>query len=143
MELEYNSIMKNRTWDLVDRPTKRKVISTKWVYQAKYKSDGSLEKYKARLVAQGFAQKEGYDFQETFAPTTRMTMIIRLVLALAAKEGCQVYQMDKMSTFCNGNLEEEVYVEGLLGFVIPGSKSKVCRLRKALYGLKQAPRAWY
>ena len=62
MESEYNSIMKNHTWDLVDRPTKRKVIGTKWVYKPKYKSDNNLEKYKARLVAQGFAQKEGYDF---------------------------------------------------------------------------------
>ena len=140
MESEHNSIMKNHTWDLMDRPTKHKVIDTKWVYKAKYKSDGSLEKYKARLVAQGFAQKEGYDFQETFAPTTQSTTI-RLVLALAAEEGWPVYQMDVKSAFLNGNLEEEVYVEKPPGFVISGSESKVCRLRKALYGLKQAPRA--
>ena len=90
MESEYNSIMKNHTWDLVDHPTKRKVIGTKWVYKAKYKSDGNLEKYKAKLVAQGFAQKEGYDFQETFAPAARMTTI-RQVLALAAEEGWPMY----------------------------------------------------
>ena len=73
--MEYNSIMKNNTWDLVDRPTKHKVIGTKWVYKAKFKSDDSLEKYKAKLVAHGFVQKEGYDFEETFAPAVRMTTI--------------------------------------------------------------------
>jgi len=125
MDLEYDSIMKNHTWDLVDRPTKRKVIGTKWVYKAKYKSDGSLEKYKARLVAKGFAQVEGFDFEETFAPTTRMTTI-RMVLAMAAEKGWPVYQMDVKSAFLNGNLEEEVYVEQPSGFVIPGSKRKVC-----------------
>ena len=139
---EYNSIMKNHTWDLVDRPNKCKVIDTKWVYKVKYKSDGTLEKYKARLVAKGFAQVEGFDFQETFAPTTRMTTI-HMVLALAIEEGWPVYQMDVKSAFLNGNLKEEVYIEQPSGFMIPGSESKVCRLRKALYGLKQAPRAWY
>ena len=83
MDLEYDSILRNHTWDLVDRPPQRKVIGTKWVYKAKYNSNGTLEKYKARLVAKGFAQVEGFDFQETFAPTARMTTI-RMVLALAA-----------------------------------------------------------
>ena len=134
--------MKNHTWDLVGRPTKRKVIDTKWVYKAKYKSDRSVEEYKAILVANGFTQKEGFDFQETFAPTSRMTAI-QLVLVLETEEGWTVYQMDVKSTFINGNLEEEVYVEQPPGFVILGFESKLCRLRKALYGLKQAPRAWY
>ena len=81
MQLEYDSIMKNDTWQLVDRPSKRKVIGTKWVWKAKYNADGSLEKYKARLVAQGFSQVEGFDVTETFAPTARMTTI-RVVLAV-------------------------------------------------------------
>ena len=75
MQEEYDSIMKNQTWDLVDRPVERKIIGTKWVWKAKYKSDGSLEKYKARLVAQGYSQVEGFDFEDSFAPTTRMTTI--------------------------------------------------------------------
>ena len=83
MDSEYDSILRNHTWDLVDRPPQRKVIGTKWVYKAKYNSNGTLEKYKARLVAKGFAQVEGFDFQETFAPTACMTTI-RMVLALAA-----------------------------------------------------------
>ena len=84
MQLEYDSIMKNDTWELVDRPSKRKVIGTKWVWKAKYNADGSLEKYKARLVAQGFSQVEGFDdVTETFAPTARMTTI-RAILDVAA-----------------------------------------------------------
>ena len=94
------------------------------------------------MVAKGFAQVEGFDFEETFTPIARMTTI-RMVLAMAVEEGWPVYQMDVKLAFLNWNLEEEVYVEQPPGFVIPGSESKVCRLRKALYGLKQAPRAWY
>lgn len=109
MQSEYDSIIKNHTWDLVDWPTKRKVIGTKWVWKAKYRSDGSLEKYKARLVAKGFAQVEGFDVQETFAPTARLTTI-RTVLALAAHGKWAVLQMDVKSAFLNGHLKEEVYV---------------------------------
>ena len=109
MQEEYDSIMKNQTWDLVDRPAKRKIIGTKWVWKAKYKSDGSLEKYKARLVAQGYSQVEGFDFEDSFAPTARMTTI-RVVLALAAHKQWPVFQMDVKSAFLNGHLKEEVYV---------------------------------
>ena len=110
MQVEYDSIMKNQTWDLVDRPIKRKIIGTKWVWKAKYKSDGSLEKYKARLVvAQGYSQVEGFDFEDSFAPTATMTTI-RVVLALAAHKQWLVFQMDVKSVFLNGHLKEEVYV---------------------------------
>ena len=107
MQEEYDSIMKNQTWDLVDRPAKRKIIGTKWVWKAKYKSDGSLEKYKARLVAQGYSQVEGFDFEDSFAPTIRMTTI-RVVLALATDKQWPVFQMDVKSAFLNGPLKEEV-----------------------------------
>ena len=138
---EYNSIIKNDTWELVERPTKMKVIGTKWVWKAKYKADGSLEKLKARLVAQGYSQIEGLDVQETFAPTARMTTI-RTIIALAASRRWPIYQMDVKSAFLNGDLKEEVYVTQPPGFEMPNSESKVCKLKKALYGLKQAPRAW-
>ena len=141
MQTEYDSIMRNQTWDLVDRLKKRKVIGTKWVFKAKYKSDGSLDKYKARLVAKGFAQIEGFDYKDTFAPTARLTTI-RTILALAAQKGWPVMQMDVKSAFLNGYLKEEVYVEQPPGFEVAGLENKVCRLQKALYGLKQAPRAW-
>lgn len=85
MQSEYGSVMKNNTCDLVDRPQKCKVIDTKWVYKAKYKSDGSLDKYKAWLAAKGFAQIKGFDYQDTFAPKARLTTI-HTVLALAAQE---------------------------------------------------------
>jgi hypothetical protein len=138
---EYDSILKNDTWELVERPEKRKVIGTKWVWKVKYKADGSLEKFKARLVAQGYSQIEGFDVQETFAPTARMTTI-RMVIALAASRGWPIYQMDVKSAFLNGHLKEEVYVTQPPGFEMPNSENKVCKLKKALYGLKQAPRAW-
>ena len=142
MESEYDSIIKNGTWLLVDRPPRRKVIGTKWVYKVKYKSDGSLEKYKARLVAQGFSQVEDFDVHETFAPTARMTSI-RMVLALAAHNHWKIFQMDVKLAFLNGELKEEVYVSQPPGFEEPNSENKVCKLIKVLYGLKQAPRAWY
>lgn len=142
MQSEYDSIMKNDTWEIVDKPAKRKVIGTKWVWKVKYKADGSLDKYKARLVAQGFSQVEGFDVDETFAPTAKMTTI-RLVIAAAAHYGWVVHQMDVKSAFLNGQLEEEVYVAQPPGFQVPNAEDKVCKLKKALYGLKQAPRAWY
>ena len=115
---------------MVDRPVKRKITGTKCVWKAKYKSDGSLEKYKARLVAQGYSQVE-----DSFAPTARMTTI-RVVLALAAHKQWPVFQMDVKSAFLNGHLKEEVYVFQPPGFEVPNSENKVCKLKKALYGLK-------
>eukprot|EP00253_Pinus_taeda_P030272 PITA_30272 len=120
----------------------KKPISCKWVYKVKYKVDGTLDKYKARLVARGFSQKEGIDNEETFAPTAKMSTI-RLVLALAAQFSWKVHQMDVKSVFLNGDLQEEVYMTQPPGFKVVGQEQKVCRLVKALYGLKEAPRAWY
>ena len=135
-------IIKNNTWDLLDQPPKHKVINTKWVYKTKYKSDCMVEKYKAWLVGKGFAQVHGFDYQDTLAPTARLTTI-RSVLSLAAQESWPVFQMDVKSPFLNGDLKEEVYVEQPPGFLIPGSEGKVCKLKKVLYELKQAPRTWY
>ena len=101
-----------------------------------------MEKYKAQLVVKDYAQSKGLDYDETFAPTAKM-VTIRTVIALAAHHQWPIYQMDIKSAFLNGTLEEEVYVEQPPGFAVPGSASKVCKLKKALYGLKQAPRAWY
>eukprot|EP00253_Pinus_taeda_P004205 PITA_04205 len=109
MEAEFQSLQKNHTWTLSDLPTGKKPISCKWVYKVKYKADGTLDKYKARLVARGFSQKEGIDYEETFAPTTKMSTI-RLVLALATQFNWKVHQMDVKSAFLNGDLQEEVYM---------------------------------
>ena len=112
------------------------------MYKLKRKPDGSIERYKGRLVAKGYAQEKGIDFEETFAPTCRMTTI-RSICALAAHNGWNVHQLDIKTAFLNGDLHEEVYVVQPRGFVQKGEENKVCRLKKALYGLKQAPRAWY
>ncbi|MCO5549206.1 hypothetical protein L7F22_002672 [Adiantum nelumboides] len=123
-------------------PPKRKVVSTKWIFKTKYKADGSLDKHKARLVARGFSQRPGVDFDETYAPTARMTTI-RTVLCLAAHFGWAVFQMYVKSAFLNGEMEKEVYVSQPPGFQVTGKEDHVYRLWKALYGLKQAGRQWY
>ena len=142
MNEELAMIEKNQTWELVERPEDRKVIGVKWVFRTKLNSDGSVHKYKARLVVKGYAQVWGVDFSETFAPVARMDTI-RMTLAMAAQQGWKVYQLDVKSAFLNGVLQEEIYVEQPEGFVAPGQEEKFYLLKKALYGLKQAPRAWY
>ena len=142
MEKELDSIDRNETWTLVDRPRHKKVIGTKWIFRTKLKADGTLDKYKARLVVQGFQQKHGIDYEETFAPTARMTSF-RLLVALAAHHGWPLHQMDVKSAFLNGYLEEEVYVEQPLGFPSANRSNKVFHLRKALYGLKQASKSLF
>ena len=105
------------------------------------KDDGTIDKYKARLVVKGFRQK-GLDYFDTYSPVTRITFI-RLLIALAAVYDLQIHQMDVKTTFLNGELEEEIYMEQPEGFIVPGQENKVCRLVKSLYGLKQAPKQWH
>ncbi|MCO5591563.1 hypothetical protein L7F22_045550 [Adiantum nelumboides] len=139
MQQEIDSIHKNHTWDLMDLPTGKKPIGTKWVFKVKRKQDGTVDRYKARLVAKGYAQQKDIDYDETFAPTSRAPTV-RSLVAIAAHHGWKVHQLDIKTAFLNGNLQE-VYVCQPSGFVVKGQEQKVCRLRKALYGLKQAPRA--
>ena len=106
MQCEYDAIMKNGTWSLCDLPPGKKAIGTKWVYKLKCKPDGSVERYKARLVAKGYAQEKGIDYEETFAPTCRMTTV-RSICALAAHHGWNVHQLDIKAAFLNGDLHEE------------------------------------
>ncbi|MDL1139919.1 reverse transcriptase domain-containing protein, partial [Yersinia pestis] len=122
--------------------TDKNVIGTKWVFRNKLNEDGQVIRNKARLVCKGYAQVEGIDFEETFAPVARLEAI-RMFLALAAYKTFKVFQMDVKSAFLNGLLEEEVYIEQPDGFLISKNSDLVCKLKKALYGLKQAPRAWY
>ncbi|GJT23247.1 zinc finger, CCHC-type containing protein [Tanacetum coccineum] len=106
------------------------------------KFDGTIDKFKARLVIQGFRQKEGIDYFDTYAPVARISTI-RLLIALAATYNLVIHQMDVKTTFLNGDLEEEVYMKQPEGFIMPGNKHKVCKLNKSLYGLKQAPKQWH
>jgi hypothetical protein len=139
---EYQSIMKNDVWEVVPRPEGKSVVTSKWLFKIKHAADGSIEKYKARFVARGFSQKEGIDYDETFAPVARYTSI-RTIISLASVLGWKLHQMDVKTAFLNGQVEEEVYIEQPEGFVVQRKESHVCKLKKALYGLKQAPRAWY
>ena len=100
-----------------------------------------MEKYKARLVAQGYAQQYGLDYEETFSPLVRFESV-RMVLALAAKHGMQVHQMDVATAFLNGELVDEVYMRQPDGFVVKGQEKRVCKLKKSIYGLRQSPRCW-
>jgi hypothetical protein len=115
-------------------------ITCKWVYKVKTRSDGSLERYKARLVARGFQQKHGRDYDETFAPVAHMTTIHTL-LAVASFRGWSISQLDVKNVFHNGELREDVYMCPPPGYSV--SEGMVCHLRRSLYGLKQAPRAWF
>ncbi|GKV19874.1 hypothetical protein SLEP1_g30074 [Rubroshorea leprosula] len=142
MQEELNMFEKNAIWKLVDRPTNKNVIGVKWVYKVKLNSDGSLNKCKARLVVKGYSQLAGIHFTETFAPVAKFDTI-RLLFAMATQKSWLIYQLDMKSTFLNGKLKEEIYVEQPDGYVKKGAKHKVYLLKKALYGLRQAPRAWY
>ncbi|KAL5794298.1 hypothetical protein ACOSP7_002892 [Xanthoceras sorbifolium] len=142
MEEEMSMIQKNKIWELVDKPKRRKVIGVKWVYRIKLNADGSINKCKARLVVKGYAQIFGVDYSDTFAPVARLDTI-RMLLSIAAQISWKVLQLDVKSAFLNGILQEEIYVEQPNGFVVQGEEDKVYLLKKALYGLKQAPRAWY
>nr|GEY94374.1 retrovirus-related Pol polyprotein from transposon TNT 1-94 [Tanacetum cinerariifolium] len=124
------------------RPDQVMVITLKWIYKVKLDEMGGILKNKARLVARGYRQEEGIDFEESFAPVSRLDAI-RIFLAYAAHKNMVVYQMDVKTAFLNGNLREEVYVSQLDGFVDQDNPNHVYKLKKALYGLKQAPRAWY
>ncbi|GJZ65602.1 retrovirus-related pol polyprotein from transposon TNT 1-94 [Tanacetum coccineum] len=129
-------------WVLCDLPDGKRVIGTKWVFRNKRDERGTIIKNKARLVAQGYRQEEGVDYDEVFAPVARIEAI-RLFLAFASFMGFIVYQMDVKSAFLYGNITEEVYVKQPPGFEDPTHPNKVYRVVKALYGLHQAPRAWY
>nr|GFA51144.1 Gag-Pol polyprotein [Tanacetum cinerariifolium] len=129
-------------WELVDRPLCTNVINLKWLWKNKRDEENTVIRNKSRLVAKGYAQKEGVDFEESFAPVARLKAV-RLFIAYVAHKSFTIYQMDVKTSFLYGPLKEEVYVNQRDGFVDPHHSDKVYRLKKALYGLKQAPRAWH
>ncbi|CAI7844378.1 unnamed protein product [Closterium sp. NIES-54] len=137
---EYDSLLENKTWELCELPPGKKAISSKLIFRHKYGPDGELTRYKSRLVAKGFQQTKGKDFDEIFAPVGKGTTL-RVMLGMAANRGWKIKQMDITTAFLNGIILEELYMlqpEGL-----DDGSGKVCRLKKAIYGLKQAPRTWY
>ena len=116
------------------------MVGCKWIYKIKTHSDGSIERYKTRLVAKGFTQEYGIDYEETFVPFTHISSV-RALLAVAAASKWDIFQMDVKNAFLNGDLSEEVYMQPSPGLSV--ESNKVCHFRRALYGLKQAPRAWF
>ncbi|GKB58096.1 retrovirus-related pol polyprotein from transposon TNT 1-94 [Tanacetum coccineum] len=142
MQDKLNQFARNKVWTLVPAPYGKTIIGSKWVFRNKRDETRIIIKNKARLVAQGYNQQEGIDYDETFAPVARLEAI-KIFLAFATYMNFIVYQMDVKSAFLNGKLKEEVYVKQLLGFESSKFPNHVCKLYKAFYGLKQAPRAWY
>ncbi|KAK8919208.1 hypothetical protein KSP39_PZI021074 [Platanthera zijinensis] len=142
MKEELRALHKNNTWKLVDLPPGKRTVGSRWVFTIKQNQDGIVERYKARLVAQGYTQAQGIDYQDTFAPVAKMNTI-RILFSCAASRRWDLLQFDIKNAFLNGDLEEEVYMDIPPGLVIKGSERKVCRVLKALYGLKQSPRAWF
>jgi hypothetical protein len=135
------SLEENNTWTEVEPPLDRKVVKCKWVFKLKYKPDGSIERYKARLVARGFSQEYGIDYQQTYAPVVKMASL-RLILALAIDRSWFLRQLDVSTTFLYGDLDTIVYMEYPKTTLEEKNETKVCLLRKSLYGLKQSPRMW-
>jgi hypothetical protein len=141
MDEEMATLDVNATWELVALPEDKKAIGCKWVYKVKHNADGSMSRYKVRLVAKGYAQTYGIDYEKTYNLVAKMTTI-RAIIAMATTKGWSLHQMDVKNAFLHGDLQEEVYMEQPPGYVDQTHPNLVYRLKKALYGLKQASRAW-
>lgn len=142
MDAEIVSIERNQTWSLTALPDEAKAIGVKWIYKTKLNELGEVDKLKARLVVKGYAQEYGVDYTEVFAPVARMDTV-RMIIAVAAQRGWNIYQLDVKSAFLHGELKEDVFVEQPQGYEVARKENMVYKLHKALYGLKQAPRAWF
>ncbi|GKC87838.1 retrovirus-related pol polyprotein from transposon TNT 1-94 [Tanacetum coccineum] len=142
MQEELNQFISNDVWELVPNPKNMTIIVTKWVYRNKLDKNGVVSRNKARLVAQGYNQQEGIDYDETYAPVARLESI-RILFPYACALDFRLFQMDVKSAFLNGFINKEVYVAQPPGFIDFAKPNHVYRLKKALYGLKQAPKAWY
>lgn len=140
-EEEYSSLMGMDTWKLVPRPVRRQIIKSKWIFKVKRKVEKSILKLKARLVAMGYSQVKGEDYDEVFAPTLRLESL-RLILSLLASKSWVGRQLDFKTAFLNGLLDEKLYMAQSPGFEDPEHPDWVCEVNKALYGLKQSPRQW-
>jgi hypothetical protein len=141
MDKEIASLLENETWSVKTVLEGVKPVPVKWVYKTKRDANGNVERYKGRVVAKGFKQKHGIDYEEVFAPVSRHPTV-RALLVVAAVRDLKIKQLDIKTAFLNGDLEEEIWCDQPEGYS-QGGPEKKCRLKKALYGVKQAPRAWY
>ncbi|KAI0494791.1 hypothetical protein KFK09_024934 [Dendrobium nobile] len=142
MVVEVLALQKQGTWSLVEPPANATILGSKWTFRTKYLTDGSIGKYKARLVAQGNNQEYGLDYTETFSHEVKLPTI-RIMLTLALYNNWTVQQLDVANAFLHGKLTETIYIRQPKGFEDSSKPEHVCRLNKAIYGLKQAPRQWY
>jgi hypothetical protein len=141
MKEEMDSLVNNQTWDLNQFPARKRALQNKWVYKLK-EEDGGKNRYKARFVVKGFAQKKGIDFDEIFSPVVKMTSI-RTILSLLAVQDLHLEHLDVKIAFLHGDLEGDIYMQQAQGYEFKGKENLVCRLKKRLYGLNKAPRQWY
>ena len=142
MQEEYQALQNNHTWDLVLPNEPVKVVGNKWIFKIKYHADGTISRYKARLVVKGFHQTQRVDYTETFSPIVKASTV-RVILSLAVMNKWELRQVDVNNAFLNGILVEDVYMGQQEGFIDPSRPHHVCKLKKTLYGLKQAPKAWF
>ncbi|KAG8503161.1 hypothetical protein CXB51_000952 [Gossypium anomalum] len=142
MKDEYKSMQDNKVWELVPLPKGAKPNGCKWIFKTKRDANGNVERYKAHLVAKGYAQKECIDFTETFSPVSSKDSF-RIIMALVAHFDLELHQMDVKTAFLNGDIEETIYMVQPKNFESEDSKNMVCKLTKSIYGLKQASRQWY
>lgn len=136
------TLCSKKTWELIPPDPRRNIVDNKWIFRIKQKADGSIDRYKAQLVATGLTQRPGVDFHSTFSPVVKPT-IVRIVLSLATCCGWPLHQLDVNNAFLQGHLEEDVYMKQPKGFEHPDYPNYICRLQKAIYVLNQAPRVWY
>ncbi len=141
MDSEMKSLEENQVWRLTDLPRGKSIVGSRWVFRRKTGRDGTTTRYKARLVARGFTQRNGYECGETFSPVVRAESV-RTIGAWATMEEMTLHQMDVKTAFLNGELKEEVYMKQPEGYEVKGQEQKVCRLLRSIYGLKQSPRCW-
>jgi len=142
MKDELKSMAHNDVWDIVELPEGCKRVGCKWVFKTKRDSQGNIEHYKVRLVAKGFTQKDGIDYQETFSLVSKKDSF-RIIMALVVHYDLELHQMDVKTAFLNGDLEEDVYMGQPVRFTKEGKEHMVCKLKRSIYGLKQASRQWY
>ena len=140
-DTEYQSLVENETWDLVELPRRKKPIGCKWVFKMKHDNNGQVERFKGRVEAKGYHKKYGINYDETFSPVVRFSAI-RTLLAYAVQRGMLIHQTDVVTAFLNGELKEEIYTQQLPGYIQPRKEHLVSKLKKSLYGLKQSSRCW-
>ncbi len=141
---ELTSLEENQTWELTDLPSGKKPIKCRWVFKVKYNADGTVERFKCRLVAQGFTQRQGIDYDETFAPVAKHASF-RSLMAIAAKEDLELKHLDIRTAYLNGLIDKDIYMTQPPGFKSKSkaTKDKVCKLKRCIYGLRQSGARWY